>query len=358
MNFKSFSKRVASLCLSLFLLLGLLGLSVVPPQIQIDSHQVLSFGATDTVLVVEWADGVIATYDLNSGKLKSHYQLPSPSKDFLLSTPDLPLLATLHVQTPTRTLIISDPTIGKIISQVKVGESTEIESFTPDHKFLNCYSEDDDMSVCKMEIATGKLLFSKLSDEYVFATWRAISPDGQSILFANNQSLKVMNAQGHEKWAKTQPEQTTISYDLSIPQPNGPYISAFMDNGEEKGSLQAITLESGKILWDIPAISFSAFRAISPDATHIVLNTDGKTQLQQPHIKKITELSNLPTEIDAVFSTSGKTLVCMPRLRIIHEDKDRQVITEARTAQHVFVLSVGDGKTVAQFDIQKPQVLK
>jgi len=241
---------------------------------------------------------------------------------------------------------------------VKVDESTEIQSFTPDHKFLNCYTENGDMSVCKMETATGQLHFSKISDEYEFATWRAISPDGQTILFANNRSLKVTNAQGQEKWAKTQPDQTTVSYDLGIPQPNGPYISAFMDNGDEKGSLRAISLEGGKILWDIPPISFSAFRAISPDATLIVLTTGGKTQLQQPLTKKIIELSNLPTEIDAVFSPSGKTLVCMPGLRIVQEDKDRQVITEARTAQHVIVFSVGEGKTLTQFDIQNPQVSK
>jgi hypothetical protein len=172
-----------------------------------------------------------------------------------------------------------------------------------------------------------------------------------NLIVARNQLGKVL-------WQRTIPKGRFAEPGYWPDTPQAPYVVVWQSdiNRDDNADFIALSATEGSTVWTRKTLPFGALRAVSRDGSKQAFFYKGKleiTALPQANFALVPEVKE---NVDAVFSDDQRTLVCLPALVTVSEDKTNYTYTVARKSTMLRIVDAEKGSLITQFELKHPAV--
>ena len=340
-------------------------LSIVPTKPVYDPQEILWFSVTQSNLVTVSADSSVKFWDFASGKKLSEFVLPTnetPRLDeytLAVSTNHSAKLAVIagnvDFQGDINSRVMVFDASGRLASDFAV---TLIGPYNcgfaaNGDALILADSPPNNAVVFGCEATSGKKLWRAESDDDVQTGTIALADGRCYVNFCRDGRLRTRNHKGKRVWDWVVPKNKFAEPGYWPDSPALPYVVVFISDktDDQKTELIALSAKDGSIVWREPNPRFGSLKAVSRDGRHQAFFRQGQIEITALPEQTKPQVVALHEEMEAIFSSDGHFLLCLPALTKISEDKYQNHYTAARHSSLMSVVSVETGKILKQFSL-------
>lgn len=325
--------------------------SVLPPRYQYSEQEVIWFSATKTNLVAVFRNGTAGTWDIPAGNLRNQFQLDRDHEGVALVGNSPPVLA---VRRPGGEIVFLDIFGQRKAFSVKVAMlAPRLFGFALRSELLLASGPPENAVVTAISTVDGKQLWTSETDDSV-QTGTIPLADHRYLNLCHGGHLRARNTQGKLLW-----ERRTAAGKMAEPAYGADdvlpyavvYESAIAE--DEAGDYVALASGDGSVVWRKNRVPFQALRAVSVEGHRQAFLREGQLEICSLPKTNTVAATGLG-DVDAVFSTDVRYLLCLPALGTVATNTSDNVYTLARPSRSLAVVDAATGKIAHRFTLTLP----
>jgi outer membrane protein assembly factor BamB len=339
--------------------------------------EIIWFDVSDGFLVTCRANGIISLWEIGTREPISHFmidnsQLSCLNPSLFVSRDGRPVLADIQAEyiPPDNSecyFVVSfyDLATGGKTKTARVDDITELTGlgFSNNAKEFFCVGDHYDFGsgneitswnevVLCISVETGKIVWRSEYDAQLGPPTTQVVPGRDSYVTFDTDLITARDNHGKILW-----EKTITGRPIHIHPFVGP-VKTFYAVPTKRKKIFAISLLDGKKLWEKSGVSADSLLAVTHDGKRQAFYID---RFLSDDLLLVTSLPNkenktfkgIPKECNAVFTKDGKTLLCLPRLKKVAEDRKAHTRTFARGTNLMKVVDCETGEVIG-LDLRRP----
>jgi len=332
------------------------------PKPKMDANEITWFGVLDNVIVTCSNAGWVQVLDYNTVRPSAMWCLDDYSYEEMLN---LILVPKGSIRLFAHVKWLGPSVLGIRFYNLDTGVPTMDRRVRGDPWLMGVvFNKEGSQLYCignqtifRIDEGTSKITQLPLDKLYPLSVcWIRAFPDENVFILCHDSHLIGKNWKGKPLWRmnfKGWGQSLDLGLVPSLPiSPNGVFLVE-SENLKGPARIISVSLLDGRVLWERPISDSngSTFRAMSYDGRKQAWFEKGKLWIRSIDPNSAVEVPQIDMLADVAFVGDGSTLVSLPTLTIVAEDKTANTVTLQRKSHVLSVLDTASGKTVKTVDL-------